>query len=320
MQRMSLTRTRTAHSFTSRSSNALACLVAVVLAASACNEDDEPDEGARAGKGGGAGAGASGAKAGSGGLPGSGGNAGEGGRVDGGEGGNGASSAAGTAGVAGSSGSGGSENVGGQGGEGGEGEIGGAGGESGGQNPGNSCTGPGPDNAGTVSGFPPGPTASLDSGPWSGWAVSHGNLDAATDVDGVDSALHTAAPGDSRTSYFLAPTDGLGDLSAIAGVRFALKTEYTGGGYYESGYQYKGDVVLRGANGNTTAYAIIAHAPDSEWHDYYVPFQAADTCWSTAEDSLAELLTSVTGLGIRAEYSTGTDNTWLANFELVPRP
>lgn len=181
------------------------------------------------------------------------------------------------------------------------------------------CTGPGPNAPSNVSGFPPGPNATTDSEPWQGWGVSHGQLDVAGAAHEGAPALHTAAPGDSRTSYFLAPIELLGDLTSFAGLRFALKTEYSGGGYYESGYQYKGDVVLQGANGDTTAYAMISHAPDSDWHYYYVPFQASDDCWSAPEVSLAELLSNVTGLGIRAEYSTGTDNTWLADVSFIPR-
>lgn len=198
--------------------------------------------------------------------------------------------------------------------------AGGAPATGGAENLGNPCTGPGAGQANGVSGFPPGPTKTLTSAEsWTGWGISHGNLDVAMDIAGFESALHTAAPGDSRTSYFLAPPEILGDLSDFAGIRFALKTVYTGGAYFDSGYQYKGDVVLKNADGGTTAYAIISHAPDAEWHYYYVPFEAADSCWSTPEESLAELLTDVTGLGIRAEFSTGTDDTWLSDVTFVPR-
>jgi hypothetical protein len=149
--------------------------------------------------------------------------------------------------------------------------------------------------------------------------VSYGKLDEAADVAGVTSALHTEAPSETRTSYFHMPGSLLGDLSGVAGVSFWLRTEAVGGEYYESGYAYKGDLVLKGASGDTTAFAMLSHAPDSEWHQYYVPFQASDTCWSLGADALETLLSNVTALGIRAEFSTGKDNTWLADVRLVGR-
>jgi hypothetical protein len=183
----------------------------------------------------------------------------------------------------------------------------------------NPCTGPGPANPDNVQGFPPGPAATLTGGAWDGWGVSYGKLDEAADVDGVPTALHTAAPSETRTSYFHMPESLLGDLSGVAGVSFWLRTEAEGGEYYESGYAYKGDLVLKGASGDTTAFAMLSHAPDSEWHQYYVPFQASETCWSLGADELQALLSNVTGLGIRAEFSTGKDNTWLSDVRLVRR-
>jgi hypothetical protein len=179
------------------------------------------------------------------------------------------------------------------------------------------CTGPGPTNPKKVSGFPGTAVATLTTGTWSGWGVSHGTLHEETDPTQPNPVLHTTPPGDAQTSYFVVPANLLGDLSQAAGVRFKLRTTATGGSYYDSNYKYYGDVVLRGGGGTTTSYATVSHMPNGDWHEYFVEFTLNNACWSVGADTLASVLSNVTGLAIRAEFTTGTDETWLADFGFV---
>jgi hypothetical protein len=115
------------------------------------------------------------------------------------------------------------------------------------------------------------------------------------------------------------PANLLGDLSQTAGVRFKLRTTASGGSYYDSNYKYYGDVVLQGGTGATTSYATVSHMPNGDWHEYLVQFAPDGACWSVGVDTLASILSNVTGLAIRAEFTTGTDETWLADFALVKK-
>jgi hypothetical protein len=57
--------------------------------------------------------------------------------------------------------------------------------------------------------------------------------------------------------------------------------------------------------------------PNGDWHEYFVDFSPSDTCWSASAAAVGSILSNVTGLAIRAEFTTGEDETWLADFSLV---
>jgi hypothetical protein len=136
------------------------------------------------------------------------------------------------------------------------------------------------------------------------------------DAAQANPVLYTKPPSDSQTSYFLVPASMLGDLSGVAGVTFKLRTTASGGAYYESGYKYLGDVVLQGTT-MTTSYATVTHLPSGDWRQYFVAFTSSDTCWSSGADATLAILSNVTGLAIRAEFTTGVDETWLTDFNFV---
>lgn len=175
----------------------------------------------------------------------------------------------------------------------------------------NDCTGPGPTNPAGVTGFVT-QTAYVVavSGEWFGWGVNYGVLTVEQDLGAT--VLYHAPPSEGATSYFLAPTVVLGDLSKKRAVVFELKSR--GGDYYDAGYAYLGDVVLMGAG--LTAFSEISHTHDGAWHDYSVPLDPELNCWSVEPAALQKILSDVTGLAIRAEYGVGEDETWLAHFEI----
>ena len=125
--------------------------------------------------------------------------------------------------------------------------------------------------------------------------------------------LRHDAPGESETSYFLAPPESLGDLSGVASLDFELRS--TGGDYYDSGYDYLGDVVLEGAG--SVAYATFANSHDGSWQAQSIPLSTEGGCWSVDAATLDQILADVTGLAIRAEFGVGSDDTWLAAFQMV---
>jgi hypothetical protein len=171
------------------------------------------------------------------------------------------------------------------------------------------CMGPGPENPTGLAGFPTAPTFVVEAeGPWLGWSVNYGTLQ--VQVEAEREVLYLNAPGDSRTSYLMAPSELLGDLTSKSNIVFEFRTTGSGG-YYDSGYGYLGDLVIQGEAGN--AYAQVEFVFDEAWHTYVVPLS---TCWSVDQPTLAAILENVTGLGIRAEFTTGSDAAWLGSFTI----
>lgn len=171
------------------------------------------------------------------------------------------------------------------------------------------CIGPGPENPTGLTGFPSAPTFVVEAeGPWLGWSVNYGTLQ--VQVEAEQEVLYLNAPGDSRTSYLMAPPELLGDLTSKSNIVFDFRTTGSGG-YYDSGYGYLGDLVIQGEAGN--AYAQVEFVFDEAWHTYVVPLS---TCWSVDQPTLAAILENVTGLGIRAEFTTGSDAAWLGSFTI----
>ncbi|CAG0932489.1 partial Serine-aspartate repeat-containing protein D, partial [Thermoflexales bacterium] len=150
-----------------------------------------------------------------------------------------------------------------------------------------------------------------------GWSVNAGALQnpgsGGNDAGSSDGYIRTSAPGDSITSYFVAPPRFHGDWRNYIELKFALWS--SGGSYYSSGYSMHGDVYL--ASGSKTAYRMLPRRPATTWDPFTVLL--ADTVgWTLGggATSLTEVLSNITNFQIRAEYGVGTDQAALDSVEL----
>ena len=144
-------------------------------------------------------------------------------------------------------------------------------------------------------------------GDMSNWSVTAAEFDASA-------AEITAKPGgDGGTSYYVAPALAMGDWSHVRALRLDKKSH--GGRYYADGYGSEGDIVLEGPAGRA-AYPLPEHH-SGEWRSFEIPLN--DPGWSLSQGaaSLADVLSSVTALRIRAEYGAGPDYSGLRNMSLV---
>lgn len=147
---------------------------------------------------------------------------------------------------------------------------------------------------------------------WEDWDVSHGELELVEDEFTGEPYLFHNSPGDNRTSYFIAPLDYLGDMTTVETMSFDLNS--VGGRYYDSGFDFQGDVVLEGAG--LHAEITIDHPHDGEWYFYEIPISGGAASWGMSELEWRLLLSDVDNLRIRAEYGVGSDDVLLADFAL----
>lgn len=149
-----------------------------------------------------------------------------------------------------------------------------------------------------------GPAKPTDnSGTMSGWSV---------DSDVVESTageISTSPPSDGVTSYYRAPASLLGDWSGFSRLSFDKKS--SGGRSYASPDEYgaDGDVVIESPHG--TARFDIEPDHSGNWRTYRIPLSGDGWKLGGGARSLAEVLTNVTGLRIRAEYGVGKDESAL---------
>lgn len=125
--------------------------------------------------------------------------------------------------------------------------------------------------------------------------------------------LYTSPPGESRTSYFVAPEAYHRDWGHYSELRFDLWS--AGGSSYSSGYQMYGDVFL--ANGELTAELLLPARPGETWESFTVALDDSEN-WTLGggATSIGEVLANVTDFQIRAEYGVGNDETGLDNVVL----
>lgn len=165
------------------------------------------------------------------------------------------------------------------------------------------------------------PASTFDGTSMDGWTLYLGSLEnpgSGGSGGGADNGyLYTAPPGDSRTSYFVAPADYHGDWRNYEALQFDLWS--AGGSFYTSGYAMYGDVFL--ANGDLTAQLLLPARPGSSWESFTIQLDDSEA-WILGEDvtALEEVLANVTDFQIRAEYGVGGDETGLDNVEISDSP
>ncbi|MCP5373485.1 MAG: hypothetical protein H6907_17285 [Hyphomicrobiales bacterium] len=141
------------------------------------------------------------------------------------------------------------------------------------------------------------------------WAVNLGKVKPAV------SWIEHDAPGDGRTSYYIAPPHYHGDWRPYAQLEFDKKSA---GGTYAGPDEYgaAGDVVLR--NGTLSARHDLPRDHDGDWHTYTVPLATDSWQLGGGAASLDQVLGNVTDFQIRAEYGAGTDSSGLR--KVIRRP
>jgi hypothetical protein len=144
-------------------------------------------------------------------------------------------------------------------------------------------------------------------GDMSGWSVSAAEFEASA------SEITAKPGGDGGTSYYVAPALAMGDWSHAQVLRLDKKSH--GGSYYVDGYESEGDIVLEGPAGRAV-YLLPKHH-SGEWRHFEIPLNDPGWRLSQGADTLADVLSSVTALRIRAEYGAGTDHSGLRNVNLV---
>jgi hypothetical protein len=118
----------------------------------------------------------------------------------------------------------------------------------------------------------------------------------------ADGHLEVKAPGDNRTSYYIAPPSFHGDWTAYSELSIDLWS--SGGPYYTSGHGARGDIYL--ANGDMTAQHLLPYRPPEEWETFVIALTNGDQwMFGGGATSLADLLPNVTDFQIRAEYGAG---------------
>jgi hypothetical protein len=166
---------------------------------------------------------------------------------------------------------------------------------------------------------PPPITFSFSGTETAGWILSPGKVsnpgEGGNTKDEIDGYLAARAPGDDLISYYVAPSDFHGDWSAYSELSIDLWS--LGGPYITPDRTERGDVFL--ANGDMTAHYPLPYRPPEEWETFVIPLTDNDQ-WTLAGGvtSLADLLSNVTDLQIRAEYGGGgkPDSSGLDNLVL----
>lgn len=149
-----------------------------------------------------------------------------------------------------------------------------------------------------------------------GWGVSHGSL-LRKRREGEDGwYIYHNAPGEGKTSYFIAPTGILGDWSKYNTLQFDLVS--SGGNFYSKGYGSNGDLVLEN-NGNTITRKIVsASAHGNGWKHYDIPlYNDGKWIFDTLSIDISSFFDNITSFEIRAEFGIGTDESGLDNVELM---
>jgi hypothetical protein len=151
-------------------------------------------------------------------------------------------------------------------------------------------------------------TSSFDGADTAGWRVSPGKVtnpgEGGNSGGENDGHLEVKAPGDNRTSYYIAPPNFYGDWTAYSELSVDLWSH--GGPDYTSGHGARGDIYL--ANGNMTAQRLLPYGPPENWETFVVPL-TDDEQWTFGggATSLADVLRNVTDFEIRAEYRRGAE-------------
>lgn len=148
----------------------------------------------------------------------------------------------------------------------------------------------------------------FDANTTQGWTSNYG------EVSTTDGFLETTAPGDSLTSYYIAPNRYHGSWTSYTQLSFDLVS--TGGSYYSDldfgGY---GDIYL--ANGSKIAHRSILNPHDGNWRNHTIPlYDDGEWTLSGGASSLSEVLSNITDFQIRAEYGSGADSSGLDNVRL----
>ena len=125
----------------------------------------------------------------------------------------------------------------------------------------------------------------------------------------------TSSPtADGKTSYYIAPSQFLGDLSSSR-ILTSEKTSWGGDYYGPDAYGAYGDIVIK--SGNKTARYDIAKDHSGNWKTYAIPLIESSDWVVNGASSLNEILENVTEFKIRAEYGAGTDHSGLRNAEIL---
>lgn len=164
--------------------------------------------------------------------------------------------------------------------------------------------------------YAPGPVASTFDAGTDGWTIA-GDAGPVPD-HAPPSAISATDRGDGLTWYFQAPPSFLGDRRSLYGSEliYALRTEGTGGQFSAP------DIVLEGGGLTLT---LNTDDPTSTWTQYR---QRVDETapWIVVEENrfataadFHHVLTCVTALRIRGEFTNGPDRGWLGSVSFGPR-
>jgi len=125
----------------------------------------------------------------------------------------------------------------------------------------------------------------------------------------------------SNTTYFNAPAQFLGDMSAALGGTLTYDVRHTGGSLFNAA-----DVILVG--GASPLYLVYdAAQPTTAWTPFTIPFSAGQWRVGTlsgafaTQQQLTDVLSALTALRIRSEYINGSDTGYLDNVSInAPDP
>ncbi len=144
----------------------------------------------------------------------------------------------------------------------------------------------------------------------SGWTVNYGSLEQ------MGEHVQTSAPGEGKTSYYVAPLHLLGNWANHTKLCFDLKS--WGGSYYgPDSYGAEGDVIIK--SGNMVARYDLSANHNGNWQSYCIGLNDRNWTLSDGAQSMSDILGNVTDLRIRAEYGAGTDHSSLRNVRLETR-
>ncbi len=129
-----------------------------------------------------------------------------------------------------------------------------------------------------------------------------------------DGYLTTSAPGDGKTSYYIAPSKFFGNWREFSELRIDIWS--SGGTHYTEGSGFRGDVYIE--SGDFKAYRHFDYRPPEQWETFIIPLNDDDQLWvlGNGTRSLEDVLSRVTAFHIRAEYGKGNDESGIDNIEL----
>jgi hypothetical protein len=145
------------------------------------------------------------------------------------------------------------------------------------------------------------------AGDMSGWKAAHAEFEA------TEEQISASPAADNRTSYYTAPDTLLGDWSNVTHILVEKKS--SGGRYYTGSHGDIGDIVLQGPKGSASYRLAEDHS--GEWKAYRVPLDGPGWTFADGAENMADVVASVTGFRIRAEYGYGADTSAIRGVRLL---